>query len=97
VTDWCAECLPAEERPRRRIAFTSVGDTLTILDRRPPRFPELGAVWSSIPLARLRAEGDGWVLFLPTVDGARWERQEPAAADPLDLLARIETAVRAAD
>ncbi|GAA4541653.1 hypothetical protein [Pseudonocardia xishanensis] len=96
VTDWCAQCLPAEERERRRIAFTAVGDTLTILDRRPPAFPELGAVWSSVPLARLRAEQDRWVLFVPSVGGERWERREPAAADPLELLARIEPAVRGA-
>jgi hypothetical protein len=97
LTDWCADCLPAEARDRRRIAFTSVGDTLTILDRRPPAFPELGAVWSSTPLARLRAEPDGrWALFIPTTDGERWERQEPTADDPLVLLGRIESAVRAA-
>nr|WP_181784081.1 hypothetical protein [Pseudonocardia pini] len=97
MTDWCADCLPDEDRERRRIAFTSVGDTLTILDRRPPAFPELGAVWSSTPLARLCADPDGrWTLFLPTVGGERWERQEPTADDPLDLLGPIAEAVRGA-
>jgi hypothetical protein len=94
VTEWCAACLPAEVRDRRRIAFTSVGDTLTILDRRPPAVPELGAVWSSTPLARLRSEGDTWTLSLPTVDGERWQRQA-SAEDPLTLLAGLTDAVRA--
>jgi hypothetical protein len=98
LSEWCAECLPAEERERRRIGYTTVGDTVTILDRRPPAVPELGAVWSSTPLARLRPEErtGRWVLLLPTVSGERWEPQEPAAADPLVLLDRIRTAVRGA-
>jgi hypothetical protein len=98
LSEWCTECLPAEVRERRRIAYTTVGDTITILDRRPPAIPELGVVWSSTPLARLRPEeGTGrWVLHLPTVSGERWEPQAPAAADPIVLLDRIRSAVRAA-
>jgi hypothetical protein len=87
VSEWCAECLPPDARARRRIAFTTVGDTLTILDRRPPAVPELSAVWSSTPLARLRPDPDGrWALFLPTSGGDRWTRREPASEDPLVLL-----------
>ncbi|MCF7552006.1 MULTISPECIES: hypothetical protein [Pseudonocardia] len=97
VTEWCAACLPADARNRRRIAFTSVGDTLTVLDRRPPAVPELGTVWSSTPLARLRREQDTWALYLPTSGGDRWVRQEPGATDPLTLLATLTDAVRATD
>jgi hypothetical protein len=96
VTEWCAACLPPDAKDRRRIAFTSVGDTVTVLDRRPPAVPELGAVWSSTPLARLRREHDVWTLYLPTTAGDRWERQEPTATDPLPLLETITDAVRAA-
>ncbi|GAA1879211.1 hypothetical protein GCM10009836_70710 [Pseudonocardia ailaonensis] len=98
LSDWCAECVPQDARGRRRIAYTTVGGTVTILDRRPPVFPELGAVWSSTPLAQLREDGDTgrWVLHIPTVDGGRWERQEPAADDPFVLLGRIRSAVLAA-
>lgn len=98
LSDWCADCLSAEEREHRRIAYTTVGDHVTILDRRPPAFPELGAVWSSTPLAQLRNERDSgrWVLYIPTVSEERWERQEPSADDPFVLLDRIRSAVRAA-
>lgn len=96
VTEWCAACLPAEAKDRRRIAFTSVGDTVTILDRRPPAVPELSAVWSSTPLARLRREQDSWVLYLPSADGERWHRREPTSPDPLPLLETLTEAVRAA-
>jgi len=98
LSDWCATCVPDGERDRRRVGYTTVGQNVTILDRRPPPFPELGAVWSSTPLAQLREDaGSGrWVLYIPTRDGERWERQQPAADDPLVLLDRIRSAVRAA-
>ena len=95
---WCGDLVPAGEHQRRRIGYTTAGNNITILDRRPPTYPELGAAWSSTPLAQLRAdvpEPGRWSLFLPGQEPEqRWERQEPSADDPFALLERIEGAIR---
>lgn len=97
---WCAELVPESERDRRRIGYTTAGGTLTILDRRPPTFPELGAAWTSTSLAQLRAddpEPGSWSLYIAAApgSGARWERIRPPATDPFELLGRIEESIRA--
>ncbi|OLL74957.1 hypothetical protein Ae168Ps1_3354 [Pseudonocardia sp. Ae168_Ps1] len=97
---WCAELVPAGERDRRRIGYTTAGDVVTILDRRPPAFPELGAAWASTALAQLRAddpEAGSWTLYIPAAPGSRgrWERVRPPAADPFELLDRIADSIRA--
>lgn len=97
---WCAELVPEAERDRRRIGYTTAGNTLTILDRRPPAFPELGAAWTSTSLARLRADDPdpgSWTLYIPAAPGAgaRWERVRPPARDPFELLDRIAGSIRA--
>lgn len=89
------------EREHRRIGYTTAGSTVTILDRRPPTFPELGAAWSSRSLARLRAddpEPGAWTLYVPAdpATGQRWQRQDPPAADPFVLLERVSAGIRAA-
>lgn len=98
LATWCAELVGDHEQGRRRIGYTTAGDNITILDRRPPTFPELGAAWSSTALAQLRAntpERGRWSLFLPgAASSERWERQEPSADDPFLLLERIEGAIR---
>lgn len=43
LATWCATVLGEPEQGRRRIGYTTAGSTVTILDRRPPTFPELGA------------------------------------------------------
>lgn len=98
LASWCADLIPTHEQERRRIGYTTAGNNVTILDRRPPTFPELGAAWSSTALAQLRAdvpEPGRWSLYLPGTDPEqRWERQEPSADDPFVLLQRIEGAIR---
>ncbi len=98
LAGWCAGLIPADEQDRRRIGYTTAGNNVTVLDRRPPTFPELGAAWSSTALAQLRADTPKpgrWTLYLPG-DGAegRWQAQEPSADDPFVLLERIEGAIR---
>ncbi|MEU6700019.1 hypothetical protein [Pseudonocardia sp. NPDC046786] len=97
---WCAGLVPEPQRERRRIGYTTAGGTVTILDRRPPAFPELGAAWSSTSLARLRAddpEPGRWTLYLPAdpASGERWERAQPPADDPFVLLDRVADGIRA--
>lgn len=101
LATWCATVLGEPEQGRRRIGYTTAGSTVTILDRRPPTFPELGAAWSSTSLAQLRAddpEPGSWTLYVPAdpASGQRWERADPPASDPFVLLDRISESVRAA-
>ena len=100
LATWCAELVPEAERDRRRIGYTTAGSTVTILDRRPPSFPELGAAWTSTSLAQLRAgdpEPGSWRLYIPAApgSGARWERVDPPAEDPFVLLERVADGIRA--
>lgn len=97
---WCAELVPEGGRDRRRIGYTTAGSTVTVIDRRPPAFPELGAAWTSTSLAQLRADDPvpgSWTLYIPAArnSGARWERVQPPADDPFVLLERIADSIRA--
>lgn len=98
VAEWCTGQVPDSTKDERRIGYTTAGDHLTILDRRPPAIPELGAAWTSTPLAQLRADDPKpgrWTLYIAGPEGGpRWERQEPSGDDPITLLERIESALR---
>lgn len=87
LSQWCAARVSDAERDQRQIAYTIQGDAITILERRPPAYPELGAAWSATPVARLRQERDGWHLERP-VGAGDW-RRESAGSDPIVLLDRV--------
>lgn len=89
LSRWCAERIPEPEREHRRIGYTITGDDVTISDRRAPRFPELGAEWTSTPLARLhRNEATGgWTLLRASGDGG-W-RTDGTGDDPITLLEQV--------
>lgn len=87
LSRWCAARIPDAEREQRRIGYTIQGAEITIVDRRPPAFPELGAEWSTTPLAQLRADDPDpgvWSLYRPVGEDG-WERAT-AGDDPLALL-----------
>ncbi|GAA1250595.1 hypothetical protein GCM10009609_12440 [Pseudonocardia aurantiaca] len=85
LSQWCAARVTDEEREQRQVAYTIQGDDVTIVERRPPAFPELGHAWSAVPVARLRKEDGGmWTLFWP-VEGGEW-RREACGDDPIALL-----------
>jgi len=89
LSHWCAERVPEAEREQWQIGYTIQGDEITILDRRPPPYPELAAAWSATPIALLRLndeEPGGWVLYRPIADG--WQR-ETAGHDPIALLEQV--------
>lgn len=88
LSRWCAERIPEAERERRRVGFTIQGADVTIADRRAPTFPELGAEWTTTPLARLRAlDGGVWELHRPGRRGD-WSVVD-SGPDPLELLERV--------
>ena len=85
LSRWCSARVPDAEREQRQVAYTIQGDDVTIVERRPPAYPELGHAWSSVPVARLHQEGGGtWTLLRP-VEGGRW-RRAAAGPDPITLL-----------
>ena len=84
LSQWCAARVPDAERDQRQVAYTIHGDAITILERRPPAYPELRPAWSATPMARLRRVADGWRLERPVgTDG--W-RPDATGSDPIALL-----------
>jgi hypothetical protein len=88
LSQWCSARVPDAERQHRQIAYTIQGDDVTIVERRPPAYPELGPAWSTAPVARLHLEEGGtWTLLRP-VDGGEWRRASEGP-DPIALLDEI--------
>jgi hypothetical protein len=87
LSQWCAARVPAAERDQHQIAYTIHGDAVTILERRPPAYPELGPAWSATPMARLLRRSDGWQLDRPAGRG-EW-RPDATGSDPIALLERL--------
>ncbi|MFC4946889.1 hypothetical protein [Pseudonocardia sp. GCM10023141] len=92
LSRWCAARVPDGERERRQIGFAIQGDEVTILDRRPPTYPELDMAWSATPVVQLRREdatSGRWVLYRRSGDGRSWRPTEAAGEDPITLLDSI--------
>jgi hypothetical protein len=90
LSRWCAARIPDAEREQRQIGYTIHGREVTIVDRRPPPYPELGAEWSAVPIAQLRRddpEDGSWSLYRPA-EGGSWQ-YEATGDDPLVLLDRV--------
>ncbi|MGH3614405.1 MAG: hypothetical protein ACRDRK_17815 [Pseudonocardia sp.] len=90
LSRWCTASIPHSERAHRQIGYTIHGDDVTIVDRRPPIYPEQDVAWTSTPLAQLRRsdpEQGLWSLYRPGPDGpGSWQREGQAADDPFVLL-----------
>jgi hypothetical protein len=87
LSRWCATRIPDSERAQRQIAYTIQGDEVTILERRPPAYPELRSSWSATPMARLRRRGSAWLLDRP-VGAGDWQH-DADGSDPIELLERV--------
>ncbi|WP_219413849.1 DUF3024 domain-containing protein [Pseudonocardia nigra] len=86
LSRWCAARVSHSEREQRQISYTIQGREVTILDRRTPTYPELGAAWSSTAIAQLRLDDPTpgmWSLYSPA--GSGW-RHKTEGADPIALL-----------
>jgi carbamate kinase len=84
LTQWCSARVPGAEREQRQVGYSIQGDEITVVERRPPAYPELGPAWSTTPVARLRRNDEGWTLLQPLGDGG-W-RRAAGGPDPIDLL-----------
>ncbi|GAA5145210.1 DUF3024 domain-containing protein [Pseudonocardia eucalypti] len=89
LSRWCAERVPAAARHSRQVAYTIHEGVVTIVDRRPPTFPELTSAWTRTPIAQLRLDTEGqWHAYRRA--GDRWEPYAPHPTGPLeDLLTEI--------
>jgi hypothetical protein len=88
LSQWCSSRVPESERQHLQIAYTIQGDDVTVVERRPPAYPELGHAWSAVPIAKLHQEDGGtWTLYLP-VDDEEWQRAAEGP-DPITLLDEI--------
>lgn len=87
LSHWCAARVSGAERDHRQITYTIHGDAITIFERRPPEYPELGPAWSATPVARLLRRPDGWQLERPAGRG-EW-RDVATGGDPISLLERV--------
>jgi hypothetical protein len=87
LSRWCAARVPDAEREQRQIGYTIHGEEITIFERRPPAYPELGPAWSSTPIARLRRHADRWLLDRP-VGAGEWQLDSDGS-DPIELLDRV--------
>ncbi|MGI5126438.1 hypothetical protein ACQEVB_06430 [Pseudonocardia sp. CA-107938] len=89
LSQWCAAQVTGEERRRRQVGYTVQGDTVTITERRAPRYPELGTAWASRPLLRLRLEDPTtgrWVAYRPGDDKGTWVPAGRSGDDVVELL-----------
>lgn len=89
LSRWCADSVPAGERDEHQIGYTTQGREITVHERRPPAYPELGAEWSTTPVAQLRMddpEPGRWTLYRAA--GSAWERVADGD-DPLALLQSV--------
>jgi hypothetical protein len=88
LSQWCAARVPDDERDQWQVGYTIQGDEVTIVERRPPAYPELGAAWSATPVAQLRLDDEGgWALYRP-VGESGW-RREASGPDPIALLDQV--------
>lgn len=89
LSRWCADRVPAAARHARQVAYTIHEGVVTIVDRRPPTFPELTSAWSRTPLAQLRLDAEGrWRAYRRA--GERWEPYDRQPTESLEaLLAEI--------
>ena len=75
---WCRSRVPDELRDELQIGYTIQGDEVTIVERRPPKYPELGHAWTSTPVFQLRfgdPEPGLWSLYVPAGDD-EWKRSD---------------------
>jgi DUF3024 family protein len=92
VAAFCERRIPAELADEIRLEYRLRGNSITIVERRPPWRPDAGTKWSTVKVAQLRYDdGTGkWSLFAPDSQG-RWHAYGAAAASNLDpLLAEVD-------
>lgn len=60
---YCENRVPAHVRDKIRMEFEIRGNSVTIIERRPPWREDFGPEWSRLTVAQLRYENEGWALI----------------------------------
>ena len=93
VETFCQSRIPAFARDEIRLEFSLRGNSITIVERRPPWRPDFGPEWSSQNIAQLRYDPDTaqWSLYWRNRN-SRWFLYPDAAAsrDVGPLLAEVD-------
>jgi len=85
---WCEGRVPLRFRDQVRVELKVHGQALTVVERRPPWPPRVGAEWSRAPVARFfyDAAARRWTLFWPDRN-SHWRRyQRCPPSSRLDVL-----------
>lgn len=93
VRRYCETCVPREVRDQIRVEHVVRGNSITIVECRPPWREEAGPDWTKLPYAQLRFDPESklWSLYWQRANGRWWLFDEqPATADVKELLNTIE-------
>ena len=93
VEAFCDGRVPAELQDEIRLKFSVRGNSITIVELRPPWREDFGPDWSSVKVAQLRFEpaARAWTLYCSDANG-RWHRYTDAepSKDVRSLLNEID-------
>lgn len=93
VQVFCDSRIPQEHRGEIRLGCSRRGNSITLVERRPPWDPELvGNNWLSMKVAQLRYDTSSklWSLFCLDRNGRRWPYDHVGPSPSVDpLLAEI--------
>lgn len=71
VGHYCEDRVPPHVRDKIRNEYEIRGNSVTIVERRPPWRDDLGTEWSRLTVAQLRFEDKKWVLYWSDRNG-KW-------------------------
>lgn len=91
VGRYCEERVPPHVRDKIRMEYEIRGNSVTIVERRPPWSPELPPEWSRLTVAQFRYEETKWALYWSDRNG-RWHHYDlfEPAPDLLAVLGEID-------
>ncbi|MGI8774087.1 MAG: DUF3024 domain-containing protein [Actinomycetota bacterium] len=71
VGRYCEERVPPHVRDKIRMEHEIRGNSVTIVERRPPWREDVGPEWSRLTVAQLRYEEEKWALYWSDRNG-KW-------------------------
>lgn len=71
VGRYCENRVPAHVRDKIKMEYEIRGNSVTIVERRPPWREDFGPEWSRLTVAQLRYENEGWTLYWSDRNG-KW-------------------------
>lgn len=88
VGRYCEDRVPAHIRDKIRVEYEVRGNSVTIVERRPPWREDIGTEWSRLTVAQLRYEDGKWALYWSDRN-SRWHPYEEQFEPTSDLAAAL--------